>query len=184
MVVVPPATAQVPTGAALSGVPRWAHIAAHIVPLCTLPSGIWRLAVAIASMWREVLGVRATLANEEWQSFLHNRQAQRLQVYRSGWVGDYNDANTFAEAMIHGHGLNDMGWHDPEYERLVREAGRTADAGARRELLERAERLMLADYPMIPIYYYVSKSLVRPEVGGYRPNIMNVHPTRHLYLKE
>lgn len=30
-----------------SGVPRWAHLAAHIVPLTTLPSGLWRLALGV-----------------------------------------------------------------------------------------------------------------------------------------
>lgn len=142
-----------------------------------------RIAVAVASMWRDALGVETTLVNEEWQVFLQNRVSGNLQVYRSGWVGDYNDANTFAEAMLHEHGLNDMGWHDEEYERLVREAGQTVDADARRALLEEAERIMLAAHPMIPVYYYVSKSLVKPEVGGYLPNVMNVHPSRHMYLR-
>lgn len=142
-----------------------------------------RIAVAISSMWRETLGVETQLVNEEWQAFLHARTSQTLEVYRSGWVGDYNDANTFAEALLPAHGLNDMGWTDPEYVRLVEAAGHTVDAAERRALLEQAERLMLADHPLIPIYFYVSKTLVKPSVGGYRSNVMNVHPTRHLFLK-
>ena len=27
-------------------VPRWAHIAAHLIPLTTLPSGLWRIGIA------------------------------------------------------------------------------------------------------------------------------------------
>lgn len=143
-----------------------------------------RVAVAVASMWREQLGVEATLHNEEFQVFLHNRQAQRLEIYRSGWAGDYNDANTFAEALLHEHGLNDMGWHDEDYERLVAAASATSDLTERRGLLEEAERIVLDAQPIIPIYFYVSKMLVKPEVGGYATNVMNVHPTRHLYLEE
>jgi oligopeptide transport system substrate-binding protein len=142
-----------------------------------------RIAAAISSMWRETLGVQTTLVNEEWQVFLQNRVNGRLQVYRSGWVGDYNDANTFAEAMLHGHGLNDMGWQNDEYERLVREAGRTTDGDERRRMLEEAERLMLSEHPMIPLYFYVSKALVKPEVAGYRSNVMNVHPSRHIHFR-
>ena len=82
------------------------------------------------------------------------------------------------------HGLNDMGWNSPEYDGLVRAAGREQDAAQRRALLEQAERLMLADYPLIPLYFYVSKALVKPTVGGYEQNVMNVHPSRHLYLIE
>lgn len=143
-----------------------------------------RIAVAVSSMWREVLGVETTLHNEEFQVFLNSRQSRQLEVYRSGWVGDYNDANTFAEAMMSNHGLNDMGWNNPEYDQLVRNAGLEHDPAARRALLERAERLLLSEHPLIPIYYYVSKALVKPEIGGYVPNVMNVHPSRHLYFKE
>lgn len=32
---------------ALPGVPRWAWVAAHIVPLTTVPSGLWRLALGL-----------------------------------------------------------------------------------------------------------------------------------------
>ena len=143
-----------------------------------------RVAVAVASMWREVLGVDTRLHNEEWGTFLNNRRSQALEAYRSGWVGDYNDANTFAEAMLSDHGLNDMGWQSAEYDALVRAAGREQDAARRSALLEQAEALMLADYPLIPLYFYVSKALVKPSVGGYEQNVMNVHPSRHLYLIE
>lgn len=143
-----------------------------------------RIAVAIASMWRDALGVETVLHNEEWGTFLANRQAQTLEVYRSGWVGDYNDANTFAEALLASHGLNDMGWHNARYEALVLDAGRETDLVARRAMLEEAERVMLAEYPLIPLYFYVSKALVKPEVRGYEPNVMNVHPSRHLYLTQ
>ena len=29
------------------GVPRWAHVAAHLVPFTTLPSGLWRVALGV-----------------------------------------------------------------------------------------------------------------------------------------
>lgn len=35
------------TTAVSPGVPRWANVAAHIVPLTTVPSGLWRLALGL-----------------------------------------------------------------------------------------------------------------------------------------
>ena len=48
-----------------------------------------------------------------------------------------------------------------------------ADAGQRRETLEQSERLMLSDYPLVPLYYFVSKRLVKPYVQGVIVNPMN-----------
>ena len=52
-------------------------------------------------------------------------------------------------------------------------AAGNADASRRRELLEKSERLMLTDYPLVPLYFFVSKRLVKPYVQGVVPNPMN-----------
>ncbi len=43
---------------------------------------------------------------------------------------------------------------------------------------------MLNDMPVMPIYVYVSKHLVRPRVGGWTDNALDVHLSRHLTLAE
>jgi oligopeptide transport system substrate-binding protein len=50
------------------------------------------------------------------------------------------------------------------------------------ELLAEAERILLADLPVLPLYFYVSKQLVRPWVAGFEPNLLDHHPSRHLRL--
>jgi oligopeptide transport system substrate-binding protein len=62
------------------------------------------------------------------------------------------------------------------------DAGRQIDAIRRRELLEQAERVMLADHPVIPLYFYVNKHLVKPELQGWSDNIMNVVYSQDLRL--
>ena len=56
------------------------------------------------------------------------------------------------------------------------------DAAKRRALLEHAEAVMLKDHPLLPIYFYVNKHLVKPEVSGWYDNIMNVVYTKDLGL--
>lgn len=142
-----------------------------------------RLAVAMAAMWREVLGVQTELLNQEWQVFLQTRR-ERLdtQVFRYAWIGDYLDPYTFAEILYSGSGMNDMGWANPRYDALLKEAAATADPATRLGLLAEAEALMLADAPLIPLYFYVSKKLVKPWVGGYASNPLDHHHSRHLYI--
>jgi oligopeptide transport system substrate-binding protein len=142
-----------------------------------------KIAIAVASMWKSNLGVEATLLNEEWKVFLENRKAKQVtEVFRDGWNGDYNDPYTFAELMHTGHGLNDPGYSNPEYDRLIEAAAAELDATKRRQYMEAAERLMLADHPMIPLYHYVTKRLVKPWVAGYRNNIMDHHYIKNYYI--
>jgi len=140
-----------------------------------------RLAVAVAAMWKEALGVETTLYAEEFRALLQSVQARTdTQVFRSSWVGDYNDAFSFAQLLQSGFGINLTGYSSPAYDALLAEATRTPDPARRRALLEEAERLMLADHPVLPLYFYVNKHLVKPYVTGWADNVMNVHYSKNL----
>jgi len=143
-----------------------------------------RIAVAVQSMWREVLGFEVTLINEEFQVLLANMQGREVtQVFRSSWMGDYNDAHAFLSILQAQNPANLPGYSSDEYESLMQSAAEQADPGRRRLYLEEAERVMLADHPVIPIYFYVSKHLVNPRVEGWGDNVLDYHYSQHLSLK-
>ncbi len=143
-----------------------------------------KIAIVVASMWKKHLGVKTKLHNEEWKVFLANRKTKKhTQVFRSGWIADYNDAFSFAELLHSNHGVNDSGYSNPEYDALLAQSAKEADIEKRRKLLQQAEKILLNDYPVIPIYYYMSKHLVKPYVGGYEDNTMDHHYSKHLYIK-
>jgi oligopeptide transport system substrate-binding protein len=140
-----------------------------------------RIAVAVASMWREGLGVETSLVNEEFRVLLARRKdPDQWQILRLAWAGDYNDASNFLEILATSGAVNDTGYDDPEFERLLAEAAIEADPSRRRQLLEAAERRMLEHYPILPLYHTVSKHLVKPWVLGFRPNVLDRTYTRHL----
>ena len=66
--------------------------------------------------------------------------------------------------------------------RALLAAARETDGAKRRASLEQAERVLLADQPLIPIYFYVNKHLVNPQVRGWYDNVMNVVYSRELEL--
>jgi oligopeptide transport system substrate-binding protein len=143
-----------------------------------------RVALAVSWMWRQALGVRTQLVNEEFKIYLQNRRARRVtQLFRGDWIGDYDDAATFAERMLSTSGLNDTGWANPRYDALVAQAAGEGDAAKRRALLEEAERVLLQDLPVLPLYHYVSKHLVKPRVTGWQPNIMDHHYSRYFRIE-
>lgn len=142
-----------------------------------------RIAIAVASMWRKNLGVQVRLLNEEWKVFIKNREGRVVtRVMRDGWSADYNDAYSFLQILQTGFDLNYSGYSNPAYDRLVEAAALEADLTRRAHLMEQAERLMLADHPLMPIYHYVTKRLVKPYVGNYRNGVMDHSYSKYHYI--
>jgi oligopeptide transport system substrate-binding protein len=134
-------------------------------------------------MWKEALGVESTLYAEEFRALLQTIQARReTQVFRSSWVGDYNDAFSFAQVLRGDFGINLTGYVNPRYDALLDRAAHESDLARRRVWLEEAERTMLADHPLLPIYFYVNKHLVKPRVQGWTDDVMNVQYSKALGL--
>lgn len=69
------------------------------------------------------------------------------------------------------------------YDELLRQASARVAEEQRQQLLSGAERLLLEDYPIVPLYFLVSKHLVSPRVQGYLPDAMDRHSSRFLALK-
>jgi len=142
-----------------------------------------KIAVAIAAMWKQVLGVRTRLINEEFRVFLQNRQLRRVtEVFRAGWIGDYQDAFTFLELFHSGHRRNDSGYDNPRYDRLLEQIATERIPARRRNLMVEAERILLADQVVLPVYTYVTKRLVDPLLKGWEPNVMDFHPSHHMFF--
>jgi oligopeptide transport system substrate-binding protein len=43
-------------------------------------------------------------------------------------------------------------------------------------MLSEAETILLEEMPIMPIYFYVSKNLVKPHVKGFFNNVQDLHP--------
>ena len=141
------------------------------------------IAVAVSAMWRDALGVETELVNEEWKVYLETRRTkQTTQVFRAGWIGDYNDAYNFLEILHSESGLNDSGWSNARYDELLALAAREIDLARRARYMHEAEQIILEELPVIPIYFYVTKRLVKPWVANYRPHVMDYVYTKDMKI--
>jgi oligopeptide transport system substrate-binding protein len=146
----------------------------HLRLLFNSNPAIKHTAIVVASMWREVLGIETELIDEEYRVFLQSRHDRsRWEVARLAWSADFNDASNFLDTLRAHSSNNDPGYANAAFDNLLDSAAGNADAGRRRELLEKSERLMLTDYPLVPLYFFVSKRLVKPYVQGVVANPMN-----------
>ena len=112
------------------------------------------IAEAIQEMWKKNLGINVTLTNQEWGVYLSNRTALKYQVARAGWIGDYVDAMTFLDMWVTGGGNNDTGWSNKEYDALIEKAKMSGDPKVRIKAMHDAEKILMEEMPICPIYFY------------------------------
>lgn len=143
-----------------------------------------RLALAVAAMWSETLGVHVQLRNEEWKVFVQNRRQRVItQAFRGGWIADVADPRDFLAAFASDGPLDWTGWRDAGFDALLARADAASDEPQRNALLAQAEARLLAAQPVVPLYFYTSKHLVKPWVGGYVANPLDHHASRFLSWK-
>lgn len=139
-----------------------------------------RIAVTVAAMWKQVLGINTELINEEWKVFVNNRRLGVVtEVFRAGWIADFADPSSFLDLFLSGSELNTTFHADSEFDRMM-ELASQAEGGSRLALLQRAEARLLDTMPVIPLYYYASRHLVKPDVEGFTDNVRDVHLSRYL----
>jgi oligopeptide transport system substrate-binding protein len=144
---------------------------------------IKQTAILVAAMWKEVLGVDTILTDEEFRVFLESRHDKhKWDIARLAWTADYNDASSFLDILRSDSSNNDTGYSNPLFDKFLDEAANTADSSVRRGLLAKAERSMLDDYPVMPLYFFVSKRLVKPYVLGVKPNALDRVASKELSL--
>jgi len=134
------------------------------------------IAEVIQRQWAEALGVRVSLRNTEWASYLDLVHKLDFTIARAGWIGDYPDPNTFVDMFVTGGENNQTGWSNEKYDALVKQASEESDPSKRLELLAEAESILVDELPILPIYYYVSNNMVKPRVKGFGATLQDLHP--------
>ena len=143
-----------------------------------------KIAVAIQQMWKEHLNIDVNLLNQEWKVYLDTVSGRNYQIARAGWIGDYVDPNNFLDMFICKGGNNRTHWCNKEYDKLILEQAPRAKSHAQRlAIFKRAEKMLMDDMPVIPIYIYTSNNLVHPTVKNFTNNILNQANYREIYLE-
>jgi oligopeptide transport system substrate-binding protein len=138
-----------------------------------------KIAIAVQQMWKQTLGVQATLANMEWKTFLQERGQQNFDVARGGWCGDYNEASTFLDLLTTTSGYNDGKFSNAEVDALMAEAKTLSDATGN---YTRVEEILANEMPLIPLYHYTGVFMLKTSLKGWPyGNVEQNWYSRNLY---
>ena len=142
-----------------------------------------RVCEALQEMWRQNLGIEVGLVNQEWKVYMRSMDLLEYDMARSGWIGDYNDPNTFYDTFITGGGNNRTGWSNARYDQLLRDTGTAPDETARMELYQQMEEILMQELPIMPVYFYRKVYALSPKVH-WPANPLDNQNWKFVYLKE
>ena len=156
----------------------------NLTLLTTDKEGAKVVAETLQDMWRKNLGITINIRQSEWKSYQSAMSDLDYDISTGGWIGDYPDPTTFLDMWKKGDGNNRTGWSSEEYERLLGKAELTEDPTQRIRTLEEAEKVLLGETPIIPIYWYTKCYLRHESLQGWHPLILDSHPYKFLSLKK
>jgi len=140
------------------------------------------IAEAVQKMWKEALGVQIQLVNQDWKVYLDREAKFDYTLSRAAWIADYVDPMTFLDLFVSGGGNNRTGWANPEYDALIRAAAAEPDAAKRLLHFQQAEALLLAEMPLMPVYFYTFKYLKNPALQGHVSNPVGYRRWKGMYF--
>ena len=142
-----------------------------------------KMAVFAASEWKTKLGLNIETETMEFKVLLKKRHDGDFQMARNGWLADYNDATSFLALVRCDSDQNNNFNCNRQAEALIDQGLQSADPVKRKALLTQASKMIMDDYPMIPLLQYSLPRLVKAYVGGYSlENAQDRFRSKDLYI--
>lgn len=142
-----------------------------------------QMGIFVAAEWKQKLGLETDAQAMDFNQFIQQRSAGNYQVARNGWTADYNDATSFLTLVQCDSDQNAQKNCNREAEQLINEGNQSTDPAQRQALLTQAAKLVMDDYPMIPLLQHTVPRLVKNYVGGYSTtNPMDRYRGKDLYI--
>ena len=131
------------------------------------------VAQVMQAMWKENLGVQVEIVTFESKVYWDELYAGNFDIAFDGWTGDYLDPDTNLNCFTQDRTYNQNRWNGEkalQYDSLIQECRSLADNNKRMELFTEAEKLLMDDMPILPLYYLNASLLVKPNVTGMTKN--------------
>jgi oligopeptide transport system substrate-binding protein len=126
-----------------------------------------KIAQAVQEQWRKILGLDVRLENMEWKVYLDKVNSRDYQVARYGWIATVSDPIDFLYGFVsEDHPNNPTGWSNVVYTELIEKSRSEVDEEKRLRLLDQAERILIDEAPVAPVYHFTSTYIKKENLRG------------------
>jgi oligopeptide transport system substrate-binding protein len=137
--------------------------------------------LAVSQMWKQI-GVDAQLQPIEGRAYNAAIQRGDFDVLSFNTFAIVPSAAVFFERFLSDSALNVCFYRSAEFDRLFQEGRHATDLATRSAKLLAAERVLLRDYPAIPLFTGVAHRLIAAPVRGWVDHGAHAHPSQFLSL--
>ncbi len=119
------------------------------------------------------IGLELEIDYMDWPTYLERMHRKDLQMFQSGWIADYPDAENFLQ-LFYGKnvspGPNSFNYINAEFDKLYEEASVMPDTPERTKLYRQAQEMIIEDCPAVFLLHGVAFTLHHSWVENYKPN--------------
>lgn len=130
----------------------------------------------------EKVGITVSIDVMPPATLRQQKSAGKLPVFRASWIADYPDAENylslFYSANFTPNGPNYTHFKNPIYDSLYKKALIISDIEKRKVLYTKMDSIIIAEAPVVPLYYDMAIRFVNKKVSG-----LGINPQNFLVLK-
>jgi ABC-type transport system substrate-binding protein len=115
----------------------------------------------VQAQWRDNLGIHVTWEWLDWLAYKERLRTSAPHLHVMGWIADYPDPDTALRVAMHQPYCR---WHNEQYERTLESARRITDEAERTKFYRAADRLLIEEAAILPLFHGRYHQLVKPWV--------------------
>ena len=134
----------------------------------------------------EDIGIKVQVEVVQKSLLLEQTAKSQALFFRGSWMADYPDAENYLSVFYGKNPAppNYTRYNNPEYNKLYEAALTEQNDSARYNMYRQMDRMIIADAPIIPLWYDMVIRLTHPYVKGFTPNSLNLLELRNVYLEK
>lgn len=111
-------------------------------------------------------GIKINVQNLPFKTRLSRSTAGNFDIVVTGWGADFADPISFDDLFTSDNAQNNGKWKNGQYDKLIAASKNTGNTEQRYNDLVKAEKILLQDQGITPLYYQTTAWMVRPSVKG------------------
>ncbi|MGZ4123664.1 MAG: ABC transporter substrate-binding protein [Tumebacillaceae bacterium] len=121
----------------------------------------------LKQQWKNQLGIDVNVEYVSYTTLLQRMNDHNFDMAVNFWGADYNDPMTFLDTFMTNHKENNGGYSNPKYDELIQVAKSELSQTQRMQDLYSAEKVLMDDRPVSPLFFRSFAYLTRPYVKGW-----------------